>query len=70
MGRRSLPAGVQPYDRLVGARVGAITGGVVGIVPALLFSPGFAWVIVGAVLGAVAGYEWQRRDQDRRSGTG
>ena len=62
----SLPPGVQPYDRLVGARVGALAGGVLGIVPAVLMWPGFGWVLAGAVLGGFAGYAWQSREERRR----
>lgn len=58
----SLSPGVQPYDRLLGARVGALAGGVLGVIPAALMWPAFGWVVAGAVLGGIAGYLWQVRE--------
>ena len=52
--------GHQPYDSLNGLRVGALAGAVVGVVLSLIFS-GAAWLIlVAAVVGAVAGFVWER----------
>jgi hypothetical protein len=61
-----LPAGVQPYDRLNGARIGALAGGVLGVIPAVLMWPSFGWVLAGAVLGGAAGFVWQDREERRR----
>lgn len=59
---RSLAAGVQPYDALNGARIGAFSGGVLGAVPSLVFGTGVSWLIViGAVAGGVLGYVYVRR---------
>lgn len=60
--RPRLAPGEQPYDRLQAVRIGAITGGVIGAVPAAFLRGGFAILIaVGAVLGAVAGKLWSDR---------
>lgn len=65
--KKTLPPGVQPYDKLNGVRVGALAGGVVGILPAVLLWPAFGWVIGGAAVGGVVGYFWQRREEQQRT---
>ena len=64
---KSFPPGVQPYDKLNGVRVGALAGGVLGAIPAWIFWPAFGWVLGGAVIGGLAGYLYQRREQSQRS---
>lgn len=55
--RPSYPPGRQPYDKLVGMRVGALVGGLIGGLGAFLLGGIFAWLIViGAVLGGVIGH--------------
>jgi len=58
--RDRLPPGRQPYDRLVGLRVGAVAGGLLGgVVGAVMGTP---WLLVaGAVIGAAVGYMTERR---------
>lgn len=55
--------GRQPYDGLVGARVGAVSGGVVGLTTAAIvgFSPLWAPMLITAAAGAVIGYMTQKR---------
>ena len=60
---KTLPPGVQPYDRLNGARIGALAGGVIGMIPAWIFWPAFGWAIAGAVIGGLVGYLYQRSDE-------
>ena len=51
--------GEQPYDRLNAVRIGALTGGVIGIVPAVILGAGYAFLLlVGAAIGAYAGKRW------------
>lgn len=53
----SYPPGRQPYDKLVGMRVGALVGGLVGGLGAFLLGGAFAWLIViGAVIGGIVGH--------------
>ena len=55
-----LPPGRQPYDSLTGLRVGAIAGGLLGAVAAVVLNT--PWLIlVGAVIGAASGYQTERR---------
>lgn len=57
-----LPRGRQVYDTFNGARVGAIVGALLGAIVAAVTTPALAWVIlVGAALGGVIGYLWERR---------
>lgn len=63
---RRYPAGVQPYDWLNGIRIGAVTGGVLGVVPAIMSSGAFAWLVGGAIVGGIVGYVWESRDEARR----
>ncbi|MEN8042133.1 MAG: hypothetical protein ABFR95_11580 [Actinomycetota bacterium] len=60
------PAGVQPYDSFNGLRIGALAGGVIGILPAFVFPGGFVWLVIGAAVGAAAGYLWERNDRAKR----
>jgi hypothetical protein len=56
-----LPRGRQPYDAFNGARVGAIVGGLLGGLVTAVTSPALAWVILlGAGIGAAAGYGYER----------
>lgn len=58
--RDRLPPGRQPYDRLVGLRVGAVAGGVFGGIVGVV--TGAPWLLlVGAGIGAVVGYLTERR---------
>lgn len=54
-----LPQGRQPYDPLVGLRVGAFTGGALGAVIAALTRVGW-FILIGAIVGAIVGYLWER----------
>ena len=54
--------GEQPYDRLNAVRIGAVTGGILGAIPAAILGGGFALLLaVGAVAGAFAGRWWHDR---------
>lgn len=54
-----LPPGRQPYDALMGLRVGAFAGLAVGAGAAAVTR--IAWfLLVGAIAGAVIGYVWER----------
>jgi len=58
--RDRLPPGRQPYDRLVGLRVGAVAGGLFGGIVGVV--TGAPWLLlVGAGIGAVVGYVTERR---------
>ena len=64
--RPSLAPGEQPYDRLNGMRIGALTGGVfatvIAAVLAATVNPLFVWLIpIGAILGGVAGHRYADR---------
>lgn len=60
--RNSYPAGRQPYDTMKGAQVGALTGGVLAMIPLALNVPGgFLLVVGGALLGGGIGFLWERR---------
>ena len=72
MPQESYPPGRQPYDALVGLRVGGITGAILGGGLTALLGAAFVWLILaGAVLGAIGGYLWERRaaahDRDDRT---
>jgi len=61
-----LPPGRQPYDALNGVRVGGFAGLALGaIAAAVTHVPWF--LVIGVLLGAAAGYLWERRRirQDR-----
>lgn len=63
--------GEQPYDRMVGARIGAIVGGIVAIVPGFVVGGGFIFFIaIGALAGGYAGWWWASRELDRMDGPG
>lgn len=66
-----LPPGRQPYDSLTGLRVGAIAGGLLGAVGAVVLNA--PWLIlVGAIIGAASGYLTERRkvrDETRELGS-
>lgn len=64
MNRRSLAPGEQPYDFANGIRVGGIAGALVGGGVGM-FTGWPAWVLVGAVVGGIGGYAYQRRDAGR-----
>ena len=56
-----LPPGHQPYDPLIGLRIGALAGGVIGILASVVI--GTVWVAVaGAVIGGAVGYRVVRRN--------
>ncbi len=62
------PPGHQPYDKLVGMRIGAIVGGIVGIVLLAVLDGSFPWLILPfTVAGGVAGYLWQAADERRQA---
>ncbi len=63
----SYPPGVQPYDALNAVRIGALVGGVVGIVVSALLGGAFIVLIAGAALGALGGWGWHRRERRRGS---
>ena len=55
-----LPPGRQPYDVLNGLRVGAFAGLALGAVAAAVTR--IPWLLlIGVVVGAIAGYLWERR---------
>ena len=52
-----LPPGRQPYDPLVGFRVGAIAGGILGVILVAISSLASFWVVlVAAAIGGAIGY--------------
>jgi uncharacterized protein YcfJ len=60
--RFRLPRGRQPYDPLNGMRVGAVAGGLLGVIVTALTSIGFVWLVaLGAVAGGVLGYRYEKR---------
>jgi len=60
-----LPAGRQPYDFMNGLRIGALAGGILGIAATALLSFSTIWLtIIGAIIGAVAGYQWEKQRSD------
>jgi len=60
--RPSFPPGHQPYDKLVGLRIGALVGGLIGGVGAYLLGGVFAWLIlIGAIIGGVIGHRIGRQ---------
>jgi len=62
IGQETYPAGHQPYDALSGLRVGAVAGGIIGVIPVALGAPGGVWlVLIGGFIGGVVGYQWERR---------
>ena len=60
------PPGVQPYDGLNAVRIGALVGGVVGIIVSALVGGAFVVLLAGVGLGAVVGWGWHRREERRR----
>ena len=61
------PQGRQLYDKLVGLRVGALTGGIIGIALVAVLGGSFSWLIIPfALAGAVGGYLWQTADERRQ----
>jgi hypothetical protein len=57
-----LPPGRQPYDVLNGLRIGALVGGILGAIVMVLTSLDSLWVLlIGAAIGGVAGYLYERR---------
>lgn len=55
--RPSYPPGHQPYDKLVGLRIGALVGGALGGIGAFLLGGVFAWLIlIGAIIGGIIGH--------------
>lgn len=53
----SLPPGRQPYDPLIGFRVGAIAGGILGAILVAISSLASFWVVVvAAAIGGAVGY--------------
>jgi hypothetical protein len=57
-----LPPGRQPYDVLNGLRIGALAGGIVGAIVMAATTLDSLWVLlVGAAIGAVVGYLYERR---------
>jgi len=59
--------GVQPYDSLNGARIGAIAGGLLALIPGAVLGPPIVWLLAGAIVGGVGGFMWQRRENRERS---
>ena len=59
---KTYPPGHQPYDRLVGMRVGALSGGVLGILAAAVTGGAAWWAIpVAAVFGGFLGHRLANR---------
>jgi len=59
----SLPPGRQPYDPLVGFRVGAIAGGILGVVVVAISSLASFWVVVvAAAIGGAVGF-WTEKSK-------
>ena len=65
--RPRYPPGVQPYDGLNAIRIGAITGGILGIVIAFYTGGAFVMLLGGVSVGALAGWGWHRRARQRSS---
>lgn len=64
--RDRMPSGRQPYDPLVGLRVGALAGGIVGVLVTALMSFSNVWLtLIGAVAGGAVGYLTEKRRVDR-----
>lgn len=61
-----LPPGRQPYDALNGLRIGALAGGVLGVIATVLFSlANIGPTLAGAVIGGAAGYFSEKRKVKR-----
>jgi uncharacterized membrane protein len=61
--RPSYPPGKQPYDKLVGLRVGALVGGLIGGLGAFVLGGVFAWLIlIGTVIGGIIGHRMGGKD--------
>ena len=59
-----LPAGRPPWDPWNGARVGALTGGLLGALAVFLAGSAAYWVVpIGGAVGAAAGYWVEKRKQ-------
>lgn len=55
------PPGKQPYDTANAVRIGALAGGILGVVVTVLTSVANVWLVaLFAVMGGVAGY-WGKR---------
>ncbi|HSF87604.1 MAG TPA: hypothetical protein VLG28_18335 [Acidimicrobiia bacterium] len=58
-----VPPGRQPYDVFNGARIGALAGGLLGVLAvAVIGAGGLVAVILLAMAGSVIGYAWERND--------
>lgn len=67
-GSRYAP-GRNPWDPINGFRVGALAGGIIGVLPVALLGGGYFWaVIAGAALGGVAGFWIEKRNAGRPVG--
>ena len=61
------PPGTQPYDTLNGLRIGALAGGLIGMIPTAIFGAAHAWLILlGVAVGGAIGYAYERRSIERR----
>ena len=61
-GNDRLPPGRQPYDALVGMRVGGVAGGLLGAIGAALTGVTFVGPVLGAaVVGGAVGYVYEKR---------
>jgi|COG998Drversion2_1049125.scaffolds.fasta_scaffold01557_3 hypothetical protein len=66
-GETRYPPGRQPYDPLNGFRVGALFGGIIGVLPAAILGPYTAVTMVGgAAIGGAVGYWWEKRTMTPR----
>lgn len=61
-----LPPGRQPYEQIVGLRVGALAGGLIGALATAVAGVRYAWLVLAfAVVGAAAGV-WAQRRRDAK----
>ena len=63
----SLPSGRPPWDAWNGLRIGALAGGILGILIAVVMGATNFWIVIPAALGGGAIGYWSERRKRRRN---